>query len=79
MRRQRVGERDETGIKRAARGLQRLLGLQHDGEFCEIESAHIDQGARSRLRRNAGGMGKSVADFTQGDQPEWRRQVERRL
>jgi hypothetical protein len=79
VRRQRVGERDETGIKRAARGLQRLLGLQHDGEFCEIESAHINQGARSCLRRNAGGMGKSVADFTQGDQPEWRWQIERRL
>ena len=75
--RQRVGERDDAGIERATRGFQRLLGLQHDGEFGEIEAAHIDQRAGSGLRRDAGGMSKGVADFAQGDEPEWRRQIER--
>ena len=76
---ERVGERREPGIERAAGRPQRLLGLQHDRELDEIEAAHVNERAGALLGGHAGGVGKGVADLPQGHQPERRRQVERRL
>src|SRR5262249_13086967 len=58
-------------------GLERLLGLQHDREFREVEATHIDERARPLLGRHAGRMGKGVAHLAQCHQPKRRRQVER--
>jgi hypothetical protein len=75
--RERVRERGEAGVEGAPCGLERLLGLQYDREFREVEATHIDERARPLLGRHAGRMGKGVAHLAQCHQPKRRRQVER--
>ena len=71
-----VGECGQSGIKRAPRRAQRLFGLQHDGEFGEIEAADMDQRAGTGIGGNLACMRKGVADLTQRDGAERRRQIE---
>ena len=75
-RRERVAERDHAGIEGAARGRERLFGLQHDGELGEIEAADENQRSGAQLRGMGAGVGEGVADLAQRHQPEWRRQIE---
>ena len=76
MHRERVGERGQSGIKRAPRGTQRLFGLQHDGEFGEIEAADMDQRAGAGIGSNLCRMRKGVADLAQRHGAKRRRQIE---
>jgi hypothetical protein len=78
MRRQRIGQRGHAGIERAPRGAQRLIRLQHHGEFGEIESADENQRAGAELRGVRLGMREGVADLAQRDDAKPRRQIERR-
>ena len=77
MHRKRIGECGKPAIERAPRAPERLFRLQHDGEFREIEAAHMHERARPLRRRHADGMRKGVAHLAQRHQPERRRQVER--
>jgi hypothetical protein len=77
--RERVAERDKPGIEGTPRGPQRLLRLQHDRKFREIEAADMNQRAGAFLRGHARRMGKGITHFAQGHQPKRRRQIERGL
>ena len=57
---------------------ERLVGLQHDGEFREIEAPDMDQRAGALLGRDLGRMRHGVADLAQGHEAERRRQIEGR-
>ena len=78
MRRERVGKRGQSRVKRAPRRTQWLFGLQHDGKFGEIEAADVNQRARTGIGRNLHRMGKGVADLAQRDGAKRRRQIETR-
>ena len=67
-----------AGIKRAPRGAQRLFGLQHDGEFGEIEAADMDQRAGAGIGGNLCRMREGVADLAQRHGAKRRRQIEGR-
>src|SRR5712691_625247 len=73
---ERVGERHASGIEGAARGAQRLVRLEHDREFGEVEAADMHQGSGALLGRDRTGMGKSVAHLAQRYRAKQRRQVE---
>ena len=62
---QRIGQRHHAGIERAPRLRQRLLRLQHHGEFGEIEAPDIDQRAGALLGRDRFCMREGVAQFAQ--------------
>ena len=79
MHRERIAEGGNASVKATPRGLQRLVGLEHERKFHEVEAAHIDKGAGSLLRRHACCMSKCVAHLAQGQQPEGGRQVKRWL
>ena len=79
MHRERIAEGGNASVKATPRGLQRLVGLEHERKFHEVEAAHIDKGAGSLLRRHACCMSKCVAHLAQGQQPERGRQVKRWL
>ena len=76
MREQRIGQRGHARVERAPRRAQRLLRLQHHGEFGEIEAPDIDQRAGALLGRDLDRMCEGIADFPQRHQRERRRQVE---
>jgi hypothetical protein len=61
---------------RASRAAQRLVRLQHHGEFRQIEAPDIDQRTGALLRRDLDGVRKRIADLAQGHQRERRRQRE---
>ena len=67
------------GVERAPRGAQRLVRLQHHGEFGKIEAADIDQRAGAELGGIGLGMRKGVAHLAQRHQAKRRRQIERGL
>ena len=74
---QRVDQRHHADIERAPRGAQRLLGLQHHGEFGQVEAPDIDERAGAVPRpRCVDRMHERVADLAQRHQRERRRQVE---
>ena len=49
---ERIGQRRHAGIERAPRLRQRLVRLQHHGEFGKIEAPDIDQRAGALLGRD---------------------------
>ena len=53
MRRERVGERRHAGVERAPRAAQRLVRLEHDGEFGEVEAADDTPACRRRAPRRS--------------------------
>ncbi len=65
---QRVDQRHHAGVKRAPRGAQRLVRLQHDGELGEIEAPDIDQRSGALLGRDLDRMRERIADLAQGHQ-----------
>ena len=73
-----VAERRHAGIKRAPCGAQRLFGLQHDGEFGEIEAADMDQRTGAGIGGNPFRMCEGVADLAQRHGAKRRRQIKRR-
>ena len=71
-----VGKRVHAGKERPPRRGQRLVGLEHDGEFDQIVAAHPDQRGGARLARDLAAMRKGVAELAQRDQSITGRQVE---
>ena len=74
---QRVAQRHHAGVEGAARARQRLLRLEHDGEFRQIEAPDVHQRARALLGRNGLGVREGVAHLPQRHQAEGRRQIQR--
>ena len=74
---QRVRQCHHAGIEGAPRGAQRLVGLQHNGELGQVETAHENQCARTKLGGVGLGMSERIADLAQRYQPEPWGQVER--
>ena len=73
---ERVGKRRKAGVKRAPGRAQRLLRLQHHGEFGEVEAADMNERAGALVGRDCDRMSESVADLAQRDGAERRRQIE---
>ena len=71
---ERIGQRRHAGVNGAPRQPQRLVRLQHHGEFGEIEAPDIDQRAGALLGRDRLRMREGVAQFAQAHQRERRRQ-----
>ena len=71
---QRIGKRRHAGIEHTPRFQQRLLRLQHHGEFGEIEAPDIDQRAGALLSSNRYCMREGIAHFAQAHGGERRRQ-----
>ena len=77
--RQRIGQRSEAGIKRAAGGLERFVRLQHQREFHKVEATHVDERPRPFFGRHVGRVREGVAHLAQCHEPKRRRQVECRF
>ena len=75
---ERVGQCGRAGIDDAPRLPERLVGLQHNGEFGEVETPDIDQRAGAVGRCDLGRIRHGVADLAQGHETEQGRQVEGR-
>ena len=78
MRRERVADRVHGGEMRAARRNERLVGLQHYGEFEKIVAPHPDERPCPRLGRDGASVREGVAALAQRHRREAGRQVERR-
>ena len=78
MRNQSVGHSVHSGIERPASGTERLVRLQHHGEFGHVEAADMDQRARALFGGHLLRMHECVAHLAQADKPVRRRQVQRR-
>ena len=72
----RVGNRIHAGEQRAARRLERLVGLEHHGEFDQVVAPHPNQRARPGLPCDLAAMRERVAGFAQRDQSITRGQIE---
>jgi hypothetical protein len=72
----RVCRRIHPGEKRPARRQQRLVRLQHHGEFDQIVAAHPDQRSRAGIGSNRAAVNEGVAIFAQRDQSITRRQIQ---
>jgi DNA-directed RNA polymerase subunit RPC12/RpoP len=73
--RERVSERNHTGVECAACGSKRLIRLQHNGKLGEVKAADEYECSGAELGGTGAGMGESVANLAQHHHPEGRRQV----